>query len=202
MRRQLLPAHLLLPAVLLAGCSGGGDGSGQAAPEDTGTPAATSSDEPTQESTDEPSDESTATATSSASTAPAVPDEPIATVPGGEPGMVVEVYSLVRSGESVTATMAVTNEGEEDFVLSRQFAATAEDEYDVSGISLFDPAGLKRYLVLRDVNGECLCSDVGNGVFRPGERISFSATFPAPPESAEVVTVETPMGALPSVPIS
>ncbi|WP_369056241.1 hypothetical protein [Kineococcus terrestris] len=202
MRRQLLPAHLLLPAVLLAGCSGGGDGSGQAASEDTGTPAATSSDEPTQESTDEPSDESTSTTTSSATTAPAVPGEPIATVPGGVPGMVVEVYSLVRSGESVTATMAVVNEGNASFGLARQFAATAGDEYNVSGISLFDPAGLKRYLVLRDADGDCLCSDVGNSSLDPGDRVSFTATFPAPPESAEVVTVETPMGALPSVPIS
>jgi len=116
--------------------------------------------------------------------------------------MVVELYALTRAGESVTATMAVTNEAVEDFGLARQFAATTEDDYRVSGFSLFDPAGLKRYLVLRDTDGDCLCSDIGNSRLATGERVSFTATFPAPPQDVDTVTVETPMGALTSVPIS
>ncbi|WP_167582434.1 hypothetical protein [Kineococcus rubinsiae] len=187
MRRQLLPA-LLLPAALLAGCSGSDD-----APPDQDLSAPTSAS----------ASDGGASATPSAdATVAAPPEEPIATVPGGERGMVVELYELERSGKSVTATMAVTNEAPEGFLLARQFAATAEDEYLVSGISLFDPAGLKRYLVLRDTDGNCLCSTVGLGQLEQGDRVSFTATFPAPPSDVDTVTVETPMGALPSVPIS
>jgi len=190
-RRQLLPA-LLLPTLLFAGCSGDDD-TAEDAPgaQDTSTPASTSTATPDSDSS-----------ASSPAVAATLPDEPVATVPGGEPGMVVEVYALTRSAESVTATMAVTNEALEPFTLNRQFAASLADDYRVSGITLFDPAGLKRYLVLRDTNGDCLCSDVGNGRLDTGERVSFTATFPAPPQDVDTVTVETPMGALASVPIS
>lgn len=131
-----------------------------------------------------------------------VPAEPVAAVPGQEPGAVLEVYRLARSGQTATLTMAVLNDGPNPLSFNTSFQAETND-LDASGISLLDPVGLQRYLVLRDTEGACLCSNFRSAATRdPGERVFFSASFPAPPADVTAVTVETPAGSLVDVPLT
>ncbi|WP_432495408.1 hypothetical protein [Kineococcus auxinigenes] len=182
MRADTSPSLLLTAAaaVALAGCSGGGDDPSEAQPRPT---AATGSAD-------------------AVATAPAgLPADPVATVPSTLPGVTLEVYRLARHGDAVSLTMAVRNTGTEP----RSVYGAFRDEVtatDLSGTSLFDPVGLKRYLVFQDAAGECLCSDVPVAELQPQQSYWVSAEFPAPPADVSTVAVETPSGSLPAVPLT
>lgn len=53
----------------------------------------------------------------------------------------------------------------------------------MAGASLVDKTGKKKYLVLRDTDGRCLCTKFTGG-FKRGEEKAFFVQFPAPPASA------------------
>lgn len=187
--------------LLMAGCTSQQEpqAAGPASPNnfETGPPAATPSAEVSSES-DAGEDAAAPAAVGD------VPADPVAAVPGQRPGMVLEVYRLARTGETATLTMAVFNEGAEDLDILQAFQAGRGTDFDAGGISLLDPVGLQRYLVLRDTQEGCLCSVFGNGVtsVEPGARLYISASFPAPPADVTAVTVETPSGSLVDVPIA
>ena len=182
--------------LLVAGCTAD-DGASPEEPEPAGTSAgaAPSAAAPAEDSGD---------GGVAASPAGEVPAEPVAVVPGQDPGMVLEVYRLARTGGTATLTMGVLNDGDEELSLLTSFQAGQGAAFDASGISLLDPVNLDRYLVLRDTEDECLCSRLQGGDFRPGpgERVHLSASFPAPPDDVTSVTVETPAGSLADVPIT
>ncbi|MFJ2767656.1 hypothetical protein [Streptomyces sp. NPDC087300] len=68
----------------------------------------------------------------------------------------------------------------------------------VAGASLVDGQGKKRYLVLRDTSGRCLCTKFEGGL-DSGQTVDWFAQFPAPPEGTDKVTFQ--VGSMPPAPI-
>ncbi|MGA4851005.1 hypothetical protein ACOBQB_33970 [Streptomyces sp. G5(2025)] len=68
----------------------------------------------------------------------------------------------------------------------------------VAGASLVDGVGKKRYLVLRDTSGRCLCTKFEGGL-DSGQTVDWFAQFPAPPEATNKVTFQ--VGSMPPAPI-
>ncbi|WP_190137248.1 hypothetical protein [Streptomyces longispororuber] len=68
----------------------------------------------------------------------------------------------------------------------------------IAGASLVDSKGKKKYLVLRDTSGRCLCTKFEGGV-ESGQTVDWFAQFPAPPE--ETTKVSFQVGAMPPAPI-
>ncbi|MFD5023510.1 hypothetical protein [Streptomyces sp. NPDC058373] len=64
----------------------------------------------------------------------------------------------------------------------------------VAGASLIDKSAKKKYLVLRDTGGRCLCTKFEGGV-KSGDSAEWFAQFPAPP--GEVAEVDFQVGNMP-----
>ncbi|GHF15848.1 hypothetical protein GCM10010359_16600 [Streptomyces morookaense] len=176
----MLPAALLISLAALTGCGSDG-GKGDA------SPAAATSARPV--------------SGPSGANGPAAPDATAASIGElkGPDGVVVTLTSATRDkGGFVTVNGAVTNRGSKPFTpLTWRSKETAmKSQSSVSGASLIDEAGRKRYLVLRDTDGECLCT-TGLVTIRPGESRPIFAQFPAPPDSVTEVGFQLP--AMPSV---
>ncbi|MEU5023017.1 hypothetical protein [Streptomyces milbemycinicus] len=119
----------------------------------------------------------------------------------GPNGIVVTVHSAVRDdGGFVTVNGTVTNRGDQLFnaVDWRSKETEMKSRSSVSGASLVDSAGKKRYLVLRDTDGECLCTTGLSGI-KPNESRPLFAQFPAPPSNVTKVDFQIPT--MPSVSI-
>ncbi|MDT0452456.1 hypothetical protein [Streptomyces hesseae] len=117
----------------------------------------------------------------------------------GPDGVVVTLTSAVRDkGGFVTVNGTVANRGSKPYtpLTWRSKETEMKSQSSVSGASLIDSAGKKRYLVLRDTDGECLCT-TGLVNIRPGESRPVFAQFPAPP--ASVADVDFQLPAMPSV---
>lgn len=73
----------------------------------------------------------------------------------------------------------------------------------VDGIYVLDQANRKKYPVVHDSKGVCVCSGNGGATFvSPGQSIRFYATFGAPPPDVKRVDVAIPhFGTINSVPI-
>ncbi|MFE0174510.1 hypothetical protein ACFWZ2_19515 [Streptomyces sp. NPDC059002] len=114
----------------------------------------------------------------------------------------VAITSAQRDGGGfITVSGTVTNNGSQSWM----GANWASDERELrsnggslSGASLVDAEGKKKYLVLRDTSGRCLCTKF-NGRVRQGESASWFAQFPAPPEGTSKVNFQ--VGAMPPAPI-
>lgn len=110
----------------------------------------------------------------------------------------VAITSAVRdSGGFVTVSGTVTNNG------SRLWTAAdwrgdenelRQNASSVAGASLVDQSGKKKYLILRDTSGRCLCTRFTGGV-KAGETADWFAQFPAPPEST--TSVDFQVGSMP-----
>ncbi|MEU1039006.1 hypothetical protein ACFYP4_18435 [Streptomyces sp. NPDC005551] len=70
----------------------------------------------------------------------------------------------------------------------------AKNGGSMAGANLVDQKGKKKYLVLRDTSGRCLCTQFSGGV-RQGETAQWFAQFPAPPEGTSKVSFQ--VGAMP-----
>jgi hypothetical protein len=117
----------------------------------------------------------------------------------GPGGIVVTLHSAVRdSGGFVTVNGTVTNHGSQMFnaVDWRSKETEMKSRSSVSGATLVDEKGKKRYLVLRDTDGECLCTTGLSGI-KPDESRPLFAQFPAPPKSVTEVDFQIPT--MPSV---
>ncbi|MCI3932782.1 hypothetical protein [Streptomyces sp. AN091965] len=68
----------------------------------------------------------------------------------------------------------------------------------IAGASLVDSKGKKKYLVLRDTSGRCLCTKFEGGI-ESGQTVDWFAQFPAPPEETSKVSFQ--VGAMPPAPI-
>ncbi|MGK5631960.1 hypothetical protein [Streptomyces sp. URMC 123] len=129
--------------------------------------------------------------------------EPSATIGElkGPDGVVLTLHSAVRdSGGFVTVQGSVTNRGSKPFTAINWRSSETEmkSKSSLSGASLVDKAGKKRYLVLRDTSGECLCS-TGLAGIKPNESRPVFAQFPAPP--ASVTEVDFTLPTMPTVSI-
>ena len=104
------------------------------------------------------------------------------------PGLHVEVVDLKRDGAGgATLTLTITNDTAKLVNLSCDLRADpGETCKQVTGIYLIDGINKKRYLVMRDDKGKCICTDTLNDIAANGS-VTVWAKFPAPP--ATVMTM-------------
>ncbi|MFD6937362.1 hypothetical protein ACFWAP_14595 [Streptomyces goshikiensis] len=131
------------------------------------------------------------------------PLEVIATS-AGPAGIVLTLNSAVRDqGGFLTVSGQIKNGGSDAFV---RVTAWKGDEKgasatSVAGATLTDKAGKKRYYVLRDTEGRCLCT-IGITKISAGETIPFFAQFPAPPAGTTEVDFNLPTFATATIKVS
>lgn len=130
-----------------------------------------------------------------------LPAEPVATLPSNRPGLELEVWAISRANGTATLAFAVANRSSGPYGMGGELASNGVAG-DVSGVSLVDAGNLKRYLVLLDPEGGCVCSLTDGVAMDPGGSAFFYATFTAPPAEVTRITVETPMGTVAAVPIT
>ncbi|MFE0625571.1 hypothetical protein ACFW3D_01215 [Streptomyces sp. NPDC058864] len=162
-------------AAVLVGCSGGGDdGKAGASPSvRTGTPGSPGKSSPA---------------------ASDAPTQVLAQMKGAK-DITVTINEATRDpGGFVTVKGAITNNGDETFNAATwrgDELAVAKSGASVAGAVLVDSVGKKRYYVLRDTDGICLCTTKLIGI-RPEETRPFFAQFPAPPEGTTEVEFQLP----------
>ena len=118
---------------------------------------------------------------------------------GQTPGTKVVITSLKRdAGGTVTVRFQLINDGEKEVSTYGVFGEYFGLEY----LSLVDTANKKKYLVVKDSAGGCLCSNFKADVV-PGSRFNLWAKFPAPPDTVQKITVVIPtFEPIESVPIT
>ncbi|MEU9121347.1 hypothetical protein AB0C96_16095 [Streptomyces sp. NPDC048506] len=161
-------------ALVVAGCGSGGDGGAQA--KGSKPPARSTA----------PKDDGAG--------APAADSSKVIAEMKGPDDIVVTLNSVVRdSGGFVTVNGTVTNHGTRPFnaINWRSNETELRSRSSISGATLIDKAGKKRYLVLRDTNGECLCTTGLSGLM-PGASRPIFAQFPAPPAKVTEVDFQLP----------
>lgn len=116
----------------------------------------------------------------------------------GENGLTLVVTSAERDdGGFVTVTGKVTNNTGDIWVAPNWKGTEREltvNGASIAGANLIDQKGKKKYLVLRDTSGRCLCSQFKGGVDQ-GATAEWFAQFPAPPEG--VTEVDFQVGSMP-----
>jgi hypothetical protein len=166
-------------ALLVSGCGGGGGG--DKLPEQKQQPA-------------QASGSAKAGAGNGADTPSPTPTKVLAQIKGAE-NMSVTINSATRDGAGfVTVEGSVTNDGDEAFTADLWVGsetAVAKSGASVAGAVLVDEAGKKRYYVLRDTDGRCLCT-MGLVDIEPKETRPFFAQFPSPPQTTTEVEFELP----------
>lgn len=173
-------------ALTLAGC-GGDDEKPKAAP----TPSVSSTRTKGPE-----------TPTPSGSQDPTPP--PVIATMNGEAGVVLTVNSAARDGGGfVTVSGQIKNTGAKPFANTAAWRGNElkSSGVSVAGVTLVDKAGKKRYYVLRDTDGRCLCT-TGVAIIEAGQSIPFFAQFPAPPAATSEVDFSFPTFASATLKIS
>jgi len=122
-------------------------------------------------------------------------DRVLATAKDGD--ITVTITSASRDqGGFVTVSGQVTNGGSSSWLgadWQSDETELASNGGSLSGASLVDEKGKKKYLVLRDTTGRCLCTKFAR--VRPGDSESWFAQFPAPPGGTDKVNFQ--VGSLP-----
>ncbi|GLX17832.1 hypothetical protein [Streptomyces lavendulae] len=173
-------------AITVAGC-GGGDDKPKAAPGPSPAKSQGDSSKP-QAPSGEPK--------------PA-PTEVLATV-NGEQGMTLTINSAVRdAGGFLTISGQLKNTGSQAFGSTAAWRGNELNSSgsSVAGVTLVDKAGKKRYYVLRDTEGRCLCT-TGLTIIEAGQTVPFFAQFPVPPTSTNQVDFNMPTFATATVKLS
>ncbi|WP_229886636.1 hypothetical protein [Streptomyces subrutilus] len=112
----------------------------------------------------------------------------------GEAGIVLDVYSTARDTAGfVTVSGQIKNTGDKPFGNTAPWRGNELKASGVSmaGVTLVDKAGKKRYYVLRDTDGRCLCT-TGVVIIEAGQSVPFFAQFPAPPATTSEVEFSFP----------
>ncbi|MFE6163702.1 hypothetical protein ACFQ7F_32845 [Streptomyces sp. NPDC056486] len=187
-RRAMTAVAITTGLVLtVAGCGGGGDDGDGKSEKGASSPAKTKSGEDGEDKEGE-------------AQAPAT-DKVLAEVKGEE-NITLTVTSAVRDeGGFVTVSGKVTNSGGKFWAAANWRGEERElnkNGSSVAGANLIDNEGKKKYLVLRDTGGRCLCTKFTGGV-KPGQTADWYAQFPAPPEGTAKVDFQ--VGAMPPAPI-
>ncbi len=119
---------------------------------------------------------------------------------GEFPGITVTVQELKRGTNTLTLKVTVANQSNQEFPAYYDFFE--KEAHSVDGIHLIDPVGKKKYFVVRDSDGACLCSREIQGIVRGAQSVLW-AKFPAPPDDVQKMTVEIPhFPPLEDVPVS
>ncbi|MFF7141534.1 MULTISPECIES: hypothetical protein [Streptomyces] len=131
--------------------------------------------------------------TSSAPTA----DTALAEVKTGDIRLTV-TSALRDQGGFVTVSGQVTNNGGQFWIAANWRGDERElsrNGASLAGASLVDSKGKKKYLVLRDTQGRCLCTKFDGGGVDAGKTTDWFAQFPAPPQ--DTTTVDFQVGGMP-----
>ncbi|MFB6693479.1 hypothetical protein ACFCX3_23440 [Streptomyces virginiae] len=174
-------------ALTLAGCGGGDDGKAK----------------PPQKSSDSQSQGTASQAPAPNQSQSSVPTQVIATMEGAN-GMVLTVNSATRdAGGFLTVNGQLKNNGKEPFVGTAAWRGNelTQSGESVAGATLVDKAGKKRYYVLRDTDGRCLCT-TGISSVAAGQTVPIFVQFPAPPANTAEVEFSLPTFATAVVKIS
>ncbi|MDQ0986662.1 hypothetical protein [Streptomyces sp. V2I9] len=182
-------------ALTLAGC--GDDGGDEPGKEGSTAPSAPAS--PSAEDKGESQQEDTAAGEN------VDPSVKLAEI-RGQSGVVMVINQVQRdSGGFVTVQAEVKNEGDKpanpaqwagsESVIVRQNLSS------VGGATLVDKLGKKRYYVLRDTDGRCLCTTKIKPL-QPGDSTAVFMQFPAPPSTTTEVDFSVPTFATTSLKIS
>ena len=82
-------------------------------------------------------------------------------------------------------------QSKDGFAFHYDFGEGGNEFGDIGGIHLIDAANEKKYFVVRDAAGVCVCSrDIAN--IAAGSQSVLWAKFPAPPDDVQKITVEIP----------
>ncbi|WP_329364819.1 hypothetical protein [Streptomyces sp. NBC_01483] len=179
--RRALSTVAITTGLLLtvAGCGGGGGGSSDKGALSPSAPARSSA--------------------GGGTTPSKTPDSaaPLAEVKGGN-GLTLTVTSAKRDeGGFVTVEGTVTNNTGALWVAAEWLGDESElarNGGSIAGASLIDQKGKKKYLILRDTSGRCLCTQFTGGVSQ-GATTQWFAQFPAPP--ADTTNVDFQVGSMP-----
>ncbi|MEW2162550.1 hypothetical protein AB0912_06070 [Streptomyces sp. NPDC007084] len=127
----------------------------------------------------------------------ASPEQAVAEVKGDD--VTLTITSVVRDeGGFVTVSGKVTNTGSQFWIASNWRGDERElsrNGASLAGAALVDSKGKKKYLVLRDTQGRCLCTKFDGGGVDVGKSADWFAQFPAPP--ADTTTVDFQVGSMP-----
>lgn len=176
-RKAAAVALAAVAALTLAGCSSDGEKKGESSDSKTSsTPKQTESDKG--EESQEPD-----------------PTQTLAEVRGDLDITVAITEARRDAGGFVTVKGVITNGGEDSFTGATHWKGTEEElnksGSSVAGAALVDKAGKKRYYVLRDTEGRCLCT-MGLLSIASKESRPFFAQFPAPPDDVTKVEFQLP----------
>ncbi|MFI1354013.1 hypothetical protein ACH4TV_10570 [Streptomyces sp. NPDC020898] len=180
--RKALVAVAITTGMFLtvAGCGGGSDDKSEGGTTTSSTPSKANNGEDAKDTE---------------SQSP-IPEQVLAEVKGGD--LTLKVTSATRDeGGFVTVEGTVTNIGSRSWVAADWRGDERELEKNggsVAGASLVDPTGKKKYLVLRDTEGRCLCTRF-TGALVSGKSSDWFAQFPAPPEGT--TNVDFQVGSMP-----
>ncbi|MBW5484030.1 hypothetical protein [Streptomyces bambusae] len=127
----------------------------------------------------------------------------LATV-NGESGMVLTISGAQRdAGGFLTVSGQLKNTGGEAYVKTTPWRGNelTDSGTSVAGVTLVDKVGKKRYYVLRDTDGRCLCT-TGLATIEAGKTVPFFAQFPAPPATTAELEFSLPTFATATIKIS
>jgi hypothetical protein len=124
---------------------------------------------------------------------PAGAADPVARADGETPDTRVELQELKRGSDgTLMLRMALVNDSDKSLNIACELRESGSESCgSISGVHLLDGAGKKKYLVLRDAGGTCVCSR-GLKVVPAKSRINVWAKFPAPPADVQKVSVVVP----------
>ncbi|MEU9197041.1 hypothetical protein [Streptomyces hundungensis] len=112
----------------------------------------------------------------------------------GENGIEMSITAAKRdTGGFVTVEGVVKNTGKDFYTMPDWQGDETElrnNGASMAGSSLVDKAGKKRYLILRDTDGRCLCTKFSG--LGAGKDSTFFAQFPAPPSNTTEVDFQVP----------
>ncbi|MHB9759121.1 hypothetical protein ACYBSK_32490 [Streptomyces sp. BYX5S] len=176
-RRALAAATIAAGLVLTVTGCGGDDDKGEGDAAKSSAPARQGSDDKAE------------------SSAPS-PDKPLAEVKSD--GLTLAITSARRDqGGFLTVEGTVTNNTGKPWAVvdwRGDEKELASNGGSMAGAALVDQAGKKKYLVLRDTQGRCLCTRFTGGVLN-GATKDWYVQFPAPPEGTTDVSLQ--VGSMP-----
>ncbi|MER5357700.1 hypothetical protein [Streptomyces sp. NPDC002785] len=124
----------------------------------------------------------------------------------GRDGLILVVNEVKRdSGGFITVSGVIKNESDTISSGSQwsgsESTIVARNPNSVAGATLVDKVGKKRYYILRDTDGRCLCT-TGLAAISAGGSVSVFMQFPAPPATSTEVDFTLPTFATASLKIS
>lgn len=119
--------------------------------------------------------------------------EALATTEGEASGVSLEITEFKRtSSGTVSLKFAVINNGKDEIAFHNDYGEPGHKDFgSIGGITLIDGVNKKKYFVVRDAEGHCVCStDIQN--IHKGERAVLWAKFPPPPADAKMLSIYVP----------